>query len=124
MIAVARVSEFGMRKHEVPPKGRMDYLDIPEAEEVYLEAECRHVINGSPEMEGTFDTESKLVHKAHKAWCALADLEHELREHDRAQRRKIVETPEELEAMRTRLETVLAPRVDMDPLGANDHEGD
>ena len=70
--AVARVSEFGANKHEVE-MGDMSYLYTPGAEVLYLEAELRHMV--AEVTEGECDPESMLLHKAHKAWDAMADLE-------------------------------------------------
>lgn len=70
--AVARVSEFGAIKHEVE-MGDMSYLYTPGAEVLYLEAELRHMV--AEATEGMMDPESLMLHKAHKAWNAMADLE-------------------------------------------------
>lgn len=76
--AIAKVSVFGARKHE-QPIGSMSYLDVPDAENVYIDAELRHVI--AEAIDGPFNCDDDgLLHKAQKAWNALADLEVYLRQ--------------------------------------------
>lgn len=77
MLAIARVSVFGCKKHGAP-MGSMGYLDVPDAKNVYREAEGRHFIKEV--LEGPVNREDgDLLHKAQKAWNALADLEVYLR---------------------------------------------
>ena len=71
--AVAMVSEYGAKKHE-KPMGVNSFLDVPYADTVYLESEMRHLIEGI--LEGPINSEDgSMLHKAQKAWNALADLE-------------------------------------------------
>ncbi len=73
MREIATVSVFGANKHQVP-MGDMSYLDVPDAENVYLNAESRHLV--AEVIEGPANHEDgELLHKAQKAWNALADLE-------------------------------------------------
>jgi hypothetical protein len=74
---IAEVSVFGAGKHD-QPIGSLTYLDVPDAPNVYLEAEQRHVL--AEAIEGPVNHEDGgLLHKAQKAWNALADLEVYLR---------------------------------------------
>ncbi len=71
--AVAMVSEYGAKKHE-KPMGENSFLRVPDARSVYLESEMRHLIGGV--LEGPYNSEDEgMLHKAQKAWNALADLE-------------------------------------------------
>ena len=70
---IAIVSVFGAKKHEVP-MGDTGYLDVLDAENVYANAEARHML--AEAIEGPRNLEDGLLlHKAQKAWNALADLE-------------------------------------------------
>ncbi len=73
LLEVAKVSVPGSAKHGVPTSS-MSYLDVPEAEWVYRNAEARHLI--AEMLNGPVNKEDwGLYHKAQKAWNALADLE-------------------------------------------------
>jgi hypothetical protein len=73
MLEIAKVSQFGAEKHEVP-MGDMGYLHVPDADVVYGEAEMRHIL--ALPIEGAVNHgDGDLFHKAQKAWNALADLE-------------------------------------------------
>ncbi len=70
---IAIVSVFGAKKHEQPVDS-MSYLDAFDAKNVYLNAEMRHML--AEATEGPINHEDgNLLHKAQKAWNALADLE-------------------------------------------------
>ena len=70
---IAKVSKFGCEKHKVP-MGDMGYLRLPGADTMYLEAEGRHIL--AEQTEGAINNEDgQLLHKAQKAWNAMADLE-------------------------------------------------
>ena len=65
---VDRVGKFGAKKYT--PGG---FLEVPNGQARYFNAEMRH---GSAHLQGEQrDMESKELHLAHKAWCALAQLE-------------------------------------------------
>jgi len=83
MLAIAKVSRFGWQKHEIKlPEGNWDYLDVPGAQNVYAEAEGRHMVKEA--LEGSINEEDGgMLHKAQKAWNALADLEVFLRQAER-----------------------------------------
>lgn len=70
---VALVSLFGASKYVW--KG---WQTVPDGLERYSDAMGRHMIKR--EIEGPFDRDSGLLHRAHAAWNALAALELELRE--------------------------------------------
>ncbi|KKL85283.1 hypothetical protein LCGC14_1956270 [marine sediment metagenome] len=70
---IAKVSVFGAGKHEVP-MGDMSYTDVPDAENVYQNAEARHMLAEAIEGPRNYE-DGDLLHKAQKAWNALADLE-------------------------------------------------
>jgi uncharacterized protein YecT (DUF1311 family) len=73
MTEIAKVSAFGSKKHNVP-MGSMAYLDMAGAANAFREAELRHVV--AEIIEGPINREDgDLLHKAQKAWNALADLE-------------------------------------------------
>lgn len=67
LMAVAEVSTFGAQKYAAH-----DWLKVPNAEERYMAALWRHLLQSSNER---FDPDSKLEHYAHIAWNALAILE-------------------------------------------------
>ena len=67
LMAVAEVSTFGAQKYAAH-----DWLKVPNAEERYMAALWRHLLQSSNER---FDPDSKLEHYAHVAWNALAILE-------------------------------------------------
>ncbi len=70
--AVADVSAFGASKYTW--KG---WESVPEGESRYSDALVRHILDRG--IEGPFTKDSKLLHRAHAAWNALAVLELELR---------------------------------------------
>ncbi len=73
ILEIAKVSVYGDKKHE-RPFGDVDFLDIPEAEVSFVEAEVRHLLKEA--IHGPINREDgDLLHKAQKAWEALADLE-------------------------------------------------
>lgn len=79
MREIAKVSVFGAKKHQVA-MGDMGYLDVPDAGNLYREAEARHMI--AEQIEGPINhADGALYHKAQKAWNALADLETYLRDY-------------------------------------------
>ena len=81
MLEVAKVSVYGCNKHKAP-MGSMGYIDVPDAENVYREAEGRHFVKEA--LEGPVNHEDgDLLHKAQKAWNALADLEVFLRNREK-----------------------------------------
>lgn len=72
-MAVAEVSAFGASKYAW--KG---WESVPDGVQRYSDAEMRHACKES--IEGPRDADSGLMHKAHRAWNALAALELALRE--------------------------------------------
>ncbi len=73
IMEIAKVSSYGAMKHQ-KQMGDMSYLDVPEAEVNYVEAEVRHLLHEA--IHGPInDDDAGLIHKAQKAWEALADLE-------------------------------------------------
>lgn len=78
MRAIARVSRDGTVKHQVPLDD-MSFLDVPDAQFVYKEALSRHLVD--EQIEGPVNAQDGgHLHAAHRAWCALADLEVALRD--------------------------------------------
>ena len=75
-MAVAGVSEFGAKKYAW--KG---WETVPDGIARYGDAAIRHVCYEA--IEGKFDSDSGLMHKAHIAWNALAALELAIREMDK-----------------------------------------
>ena len=82
---VARVSRVGGVKYSVSA-GNMDYLLIPDAEGVFIDAQARHM--KAERVEGPVNIEKggalpkqgmALLHSAQAAWNALARLEKQLR---------------------------------------------
>jgi hypothetical protein len=73
LLAVGMVSKFGSDKYEVP-LAEKNWLGLEQAR--IVNSEGRHLLKEA--IEGAYDSESNLLHKAHKAWNALADLEKEL----------------------------------------------
>ena len=73
MLEIAKVSVFGCKKHNTTV-GSTGYIDVPDAENVYREAEGRHML--AEAIGGPVNAQDgDLLHKAQKAWNALADLE-------------------------------------------------
>ena len=72
LIEVAKVGTFGAKKYT-----SNGWLSVPNGISRYTSAELRHY--AYEEIEGPVDRDSGLLHKAHKAWNALAALELELR---------------------------------------------
>ncbi len=82
ILDIARVSKYGAIKHQVS-MGDMSYLDVPDAHVNFVEAEVRHLLHEA--IHGPTNNEDDgLIHKAQKAWEALADLEVYLYEEERA----------------------------------------
>lgn len=73
LLAVGDVSAFGSNKYKVPLSDK-NWLGLEQ--DRIVNSEGRHLLK--EEIEGLYDSESLLLHKAHKAWNALADLEKEL----------------------------------------------
>lgn len=85
---LAKVSAYGAEKHQVP-MGDVSFRDLPDAGVLYAEAEARHLIDeaiGGP----VNHEDGALLHKAQKAWNALADLEVYLYEREDLQARRAV----------------------------------
>jgi hypothetical protein len=73
ILELARVSEFGAKKHEVSLP-QQEFLDVPDAETVYKNAEARHLIGEA--LYGPINaTDGGVYIAAQRAWNALADLE-------------------------------------------------
>jgi len=68
LMEVAKVSTFGIEKY----KERGSWKKVQDASNRYEDALCRHSLQKGR------DNESGLLHKAHRAWNALAVLELEL----------------------------------------------
>lgn len=65
---VDRIGKFGAKKYT---KG--GFLDVPQGQIRYFNAEIRHAIK---QLRGeTIDPDSQELHLAHKAWNALAELQ-------------------------------------------------
>lgn len=71
LMAVAEVGTFGAKKYT-----RGGWQSVPNGQERYRDALWRHHLSERHEPK---DPETGLLHKAHKAWNALAELELELR---------------------------------------------
>ena len=78
---IAKVSVFGSEKHE-QSIGSTSYLDVPGADDIYADAEGRHMLAEAIEGPRNYE-DGDLLHKAQKAWNALADLEVFLRNQTR-----------------------------------------
>ncbi|HZX69774.1 MAG TPA: dATP/dGTP diphosphohydrolase domain-containing protein [Rhodanobacter sp.] len=88
---IARVSEYGAKKHEVAI-GDMSYLDIPDAYNMYTEACMRHMAGEA--LEGFVNHEdADMLHAAQLAWNALARLEVFLRNSSRPPATEAAEAP-------------------------------
>lgn len=72
-MAVADISEFGASKYLW--KG---WETVPDGVNRYSDAEVRHI--AKEPIEGPYDKDSGRLHKAHRAWNAMAVLELTLRE--------------------------------------------
>lgn len=73
ILEIARVSALGAEKYGVPLDA-VDYRSVPNASAVYREAELRHML--AEITEGEYNSkDGGMLHKAQKAWNALADLE-------------------------------------------------
>ena len=77
---LAKVSEFGTKKHEVPIDD-MSYLDIPDALRVFDDALARHQ-NKLARGEVVNEDDGRLFHRAQLVWNALAGLERFLRDRE------------------------------------------
>jgi len=75
ILAVAALSKRGAEKYDVPLENT-DFLRLPDAKDMFEEAGLRHLLMGS--IDGPFDPDFGMLHKQHRAWDALADLEREL----------------------------------------------
>lgn len=73
--AVVEVAEFGAKKYK-----EESWLEVPNGEERYMEAELRHLYKSFDE---ELDQDSNLDHLAHLAWCALARLELKIRKRNK-----------------------------------------
>jgi hypothetical protein len=73
LLAVAMVSKSGADKYQVEFREKA-WLAYTESD--ILNSEGRHMLKEV--IEGKYDSDSNLLHKAHKAWNALAALEKEL----------------------------------------------
>lgn len=78
---IARVSEFGTKKHEVPLTD-MSYLDIEDAYNTFSDATIRHFLDEAIEGEVNWG-DGGVLHAAQAAWDALARLEWLCRERER-----------------------------------------
>lgn len=76
--AVADISAFGASKYAW--KG---WESVPDGINRYSDAELRHFTKEA--VEGAYDLDSGYLHKAHKAWNALAALELYLRQENQNQ---------------------------------------
>jgi hypothetical protein len=72
LMAVAEVGTFGAKKYS-----RGGWQSVPEGAQRYNDAMWRHLLK---EQREDLDPDSGLMHKAHRAWNALAELELLLRE--------------------------------------------
>lgn len=93
ILAVTEVSQYGTIKHKVPLDD-MSFKTIPGAEYNMLEAECRHILKEAIEGPidrdtGYVDQKSDILHKAEKAWNAMADLEVALYQAEMRQKEEI-----------------------------------
>lgn len=76
IIAVALVSEYGKRKYAPDaPEFNSGWRDVPYGLNRYLDADARHMLKRAIPSQGEYDDESEQAHLAHKAWCAMAELE-------------------------------------------------
>ena len=87
--AVSEVGTFGAEKYTDD-----GWLSVPNGVARYEDAMLRH--HFKEKMGETYDDDSGLLHKAHRAWNALATLELHLREKDVARTGTDVDTPQPL----------------------------
>lgn len=73
LMAVGVVSHFGSIKYDW-----FNWQYLTDARQRYEDAGARHLLQQYTE--GPYDSDSGLLHQAHKAWCELAKLELMLRE--------------------------------------------
>lgn len=77
IVAVAMVSEYGDRKYNPDnPVFGTGWREVPDGLNRYMDADARHMLKRA--MAGEYDDESGMAHLAHKAWCAMAELERAL----------------------------------------------
>lgn len=74
---VARVSQYGAEKYEIPYKDK-NWSRVDDGVARYRDAAARHELD--EETDGFTDLESGLPHLAHRTWNLLAALELELQE--------------------------------------------
>lgn len=88
ILEIAKVSKYGTEKHELS-MGDVSYLTIPEANVNFVEAEVRHLL--AEAIHGPINnSDGAMLHKAQKAWEALADLEVYLYEREQRMKRAAV----------------------------------
>lgn len=81
LMEIARVSEFGAEKYEVPIEN-CDFLEIEDCEGRYSDALVRHMLNEA--IQGRVNPEDgNLLHAAQAAWDSLARLERILIDRER-----------------------------------------
>lgn len=77
--AVAEVSKYGKEKYQIPYSDE-NWARVEDGLGRYDDALGRHTLAIS--VDGPLDPESGLLHRAHRAWNALASLELELRDEE------------------------------------------
>lgn len=76
IIYVALVSDYGKRKYApTDPVFNSGWRDVPYGLDRYMDADARHMLKRAIDTQGEYDDESEMAHLAHKAWCAMAELE-------------------------------------------------
>lgn len=88
LLAVGMVSKAGAEKYQVDLSEK-NWLGLEQAR--IVNSEGRHLLNEA--IEGPYDSETRLLHKAHKAWNALADLEKELEKGTALDQRDLLRLP-------------------------------
>lgn len=68
LLEIGKVAEFGAKKYDED-----SWKTVPDGLKRYAAALSRHELK--EHIEGPYDSESELLHKAHLAWNALAVLE-------------------------------------------------
>ena len=76
---IVLLSEYGHNKYKEGDEDWQNFSRVKDSETSYIDAELRHLADMYEKNE---IDESGYLHKVHKAWNALADLELELRNNE------------------------------------------
>lgn len=90
LVAVARVSQYGAEKYEIPYEDE-NWARVDNGSARYRNADGRHTLHET--IDGFYDPESGEPHLAHKAWNTMAALELDLRKLEEEQSKGGTSTP-------------------------------